>query len=78
MPTRPRITVRTLNAAHLYDDEKRSRFVVYRRAGGVSRKTSVRYRDDGFRWLAEDIAQGIANRLHTHPADKLASFKFSK
>ncbi len=76
MPTRPRITVRTLNAAHFWHDEARMRFVIFRTAGGVTRKTSVRYGENTFN-SAWKSAITMAHRLHDCPADKLASFKFS-
>jgi len=71
----PRVTSRTLGAAHLYHDRKRKRYVVYRTAGGVSRRTSVRYTRDT-KPGASYVAITIRDRLHSWPGHKLASFVF--
>ncbi len=77
---RPRLrqTIRTRHAALLYHDRKRNRFVVYRRAGGVVRKTSVRYGFGGRRERLDAFvrADQIATRLKAWPAAKLSAFKF--
>lgn len=77
MISSPRITSRTIHAAHLWHDRKRRRFVVYRRAGGVTKKTSVRYQSESF-YAALDAAMSLRKRLHYWPADKLSSFSFSE
>ncbi len=71
-----RVTKRVLNAAHLWHDEKRSRFVVYRRAGGILRKTSVRYGERN-KGNAESVAKYPAGRLAECPAHQLGSFRFA-
>lgn len=80
MTPRPKLrqTVRTRNAVLFYEDKARCRFGVYRRAGGVTRKTSVRY-PVGNSWVraqAHGDASLLAWRLKSWPADKLATFKF--
>lgn len=76
---RPKIrrTARTLGAVLFYEDKARCRFVVYRRAGGVTRKTSVRYsyKNHPRRWAQIDALR-ISERLKSWPADNLATFKF--
>lgn len=80
MKTRPkiRITKRVLRSEHCFNDKPRLRWVVYRRAGGVTRKTSVRYGQTVSHWEATARAKAIAARLHAWPADKLAQFKFNQ
>ncbi len=77
MKTRPkfRVTTRVLRGLHWYHDEARCRFVVYRRAGGLSRRTSVRY-SEGNKGAARREAEQLAARLVAHPAEKLADFVF--
>jgi hypothetical protein len=78
--TRPKLrqTIRTHRAAFIYEDVARCRFVVYRRAGGVTRKTSVRYATDCLRAreYASENAARIARRLRACPAENLVAFKF--
>lgn len=57
-----------------YDEAARSRWVVYRRACGITRKTSLR----GPAW-DENLASrawALAARLKHWPADRLAQFRF--
>jgi len=72
---RPKIrqTARTIGAAFYYYDARRSRWVIYRTAGGITRKTSLRCKAEGDR---EDEAKATARRLSRWPSDKLASFTF--
>lgn len=70
-----RTTSRVRNAVRVYDDKQRSRFVVSRRAGGVTRKTSVRYRWGTYE-AAQRAARILAQRLHRWPAEKLRDFIF--
>ena len=72
---RPKIrrTARTIGAAFYYYDATKDRWVVYRTAGRITRKTSLRCRAEGDR---EDEAKATAGRLARWPADKLASFEF--
>ena len=82
MTPRPKLrqTVRTRNAVLFYEDKARCRFVVYRRAGGVTRKTSVRY-DPAKMWdrmFAHSYAELQAARLKHWPADNLAFFKWQR
>lgn len=82
MTPRPKLrqTARTRNAVLFYQDRKRLRFVVYRRAKGITRKTSVRYTAHGNDYwgvtAACRLAENMARRLKAWPADKLASFQF--
>lgn len=69
-----RRTSRTDNAALCYYDDARNRWVVYRRACGITRKTSLR----GPAW-DENLAiraWALAARLKHWPADRLAQFRF--
>ena len=70
-------TVRTRNAKLVYNDQRRCRFVVYRRAGGILRKTSVRHRLGMGRFFALVTAHKMAKRLRACPAHKLAQFRFT-
>lgn len=67
---------RALTGANLYHDRKRRRFVVYRRALGITRKTSVRY-GGGCEADAELSAYHLAWLLRNCPANKLSSFEFT-
>ena len=64
-------------AVRAFDDTKRSRFVVHRRAGRIQRKTSVRYKSE-HRYYALIAANRLAEALSACPASKLAKFKFSR
>ncbi len=79
MKPRPkhRITRRFMDGANYYDDQPRMRFVVYRRAYGVAKKTSIRYMDAHTRTEAEELAQGLAKRLRNWPAEALEKFRFN-
>lgn len=72
----PRITKRTKRSPHFFYDRKRKRWVIYRRAAGVVRKTSVR----GLRtnWDAHFIAWSLAMKLSRWPADRLHEFRFDR
>lgn len=76
MKPRPKFrrTIRTERAALCFYDAARSRWVVYRRACGITRKTSLR----GPAW-DENLASrawALAARLKHWPADRLAEFRF--
>ena len=80
-------TVRMQTAAHMYDDARRCRWVVYRTAGGITRKTSVRYESAPEIWSTPcpqswDDAYKRAHRLMLalarHPAHSLRSFKWPR
>lgn len=66
----------------VWQDKRNQRYVVYRRAGGVERKTSVRYKAYNYGnsyWSVTSAARKageIARRLSEWPAHKLANFKF--
>lgn len=66
-------TRRMLAATLISVDWRRHRFVVCRRAGGVTRKTSVRFMDNNYS-AAERIAEKLAARLAAMPGGKLADF----
>lgn len=69
-----RRTARTERAVLCYYDAARSRWVVYRRACGITRKTSLR----GPAW-DENLAsraRALAARLKHWRADRLAQFRF--
>jgi hypothetical protein len=73
---RPKIrrTARTIGAAfYYYYDARGARWVVYRTAGRITRKTSLRCRNESDR---EGEAASLARRLARCPADKLADFTF--
>jgi hypothetical protein len=77
-PTLRSPTRRMIGAAHYWHDEERTRFVVYRTAGGVTRKTSVRYDPavTGDCLAARLRAHRMARALGAHPAHLLRSFKW--
>lgn len=72
-----RHTKRWLNRANWYEDTERERFVVFRRAGKVERRTSVRYSDSASRREARGIAEREAERLKNWPAHLLAKFQWA-
>lgn len=72
-----RITKRTIGAVLCYDDRKRKRWVVYRRAGGISRKTSVRYGATRTRQKAKMLAQDAAQSLRMQPAELMKGYRFT-
>lgn len=76
MKPRPKFrrTARTERATLYFYDAASSRWVVYRRACGITRKTSLR----GPAW-DEDLASrasALAARLKHWPAERLAEFRF--
>lgn len=73
-PTFPRVTRATLRARRMFYDHRQCRWVIYRRAGGVEKRTSVR----GGKREAEALAIILAARLHAWPGEYLAAFKFNR
>ncbi len=70
-------TKRWLNRTLVWHDRKHHRYVISRRANGITRKTSRRYSPEtAFQSHARLEAMLIAARLKSHPAHKLASFVF--
>lgn len=69
-----RRTSRTDNAALCYYDDARNRWVVYRRACGITRKTSLRGPLSD--WALAIRAARMAERIKAWPADRLAEFRF--
>lgn len=80
MKLRPkhRVTRRFKEGVNFFHDKTRSRYVVFRRCYGITKKTSVRYAGDQTREDAETTAKSIADRLRAWPAEELAKFQFSK
>jgi hypothetical protein len=83
---RARVTSRTKAADLITEDKTYMRWVVYRQAGKVARRTSVHWRgradDRGPSALARRRAEArrkaerIAERLKNCPASRLAEFRF--
>ena len=73
---RERVTRRMKNALCYYEDKPRARFVVYRRARGITRRTSVRYDNPKTRKSALARATELAARLKAHDPARLAQFTF--
>lgn len=72
-------TRRMKDATHMYDDHRGNRFVVFRTAGGVTRKTSVRYGISAPSWEAAcKRAQKLVLALSRHPAHRLRSFTWPR
>lgn len=72
-----RVTKRTQRARLWYFDDRGMRFVVYRTAAGVTRKTSIRVSQATMQaGLSE--ARRLAKLLHSCPAERLAQFSFAE
>ncbi len=76
MKTSYSYTNRWLLRTNIYDDKKRKRFVIYRRAAGVRRSTSVRYGNDS-KQNAHRLARRIASQLNRCGTQALAKFSFA-
>jgi hypothetical protein len=70
-------THRWLFRKNVYDDQARERFVVYRRAAGIRRSTSVRYGTEP-RAAAKRLAVMLAVALMHCPTHLLARFSFAR
>jgi hypothetical protein len=83
----PRTTSRTIGADLITEDKTYMRWVVYRQAGKIARRTSVHYRgsklDRGPSAIARRRiealrkAEKLAARLKNWPGDKLEKFVFN-
>lgn len=85
---RARVTSRTKAADLITEDKTYMRWVVYRQAGKIARRTSVHWRGRADnrdpralhirRGEALEVAVKIAERLKKCPAEKLAEFRFRR
>lgn len=67
-----RVTRRTIGAAHCYYDARRQRWVIFRRAARIERRTSIR----GPRRANEKRARSLARALSIWPGDFLFAWEW--